>query len=198
MAAPKRAIDQCRSAAEDSPLSSDEAEIRHALTQLVGLKLASAGRAADMRMFQFGTMRPAPKSDIPALRDKPRGLIGDFALHVQCPWRIETDNKILTGRSDLWEPVDSPDGFSYDDWDYEADGNLQDHVIEQFISNSDNAIVETIDTRSNGAFTLALNDGYALVVFPSGSVGEDWRFFRPGTDESHLVVSGGAIERDDS
>ena len=84
-----------RSAAEDTPLSSEESEIRHALTRLVGLNLASAGRAADMRMFQFGTMRPARKSDLPALKNKPRGLIGDFALHVQCLWRIETDNKIL-------------------------------------------------------------------------------------------------------
>jgi hypothetical protein len=151
-----------------------------------------------MRVLHFGTIRPALKSDLPSRKNKPRGSIGDFALHIQCPWRIESDNRILTGRSDLWEPVDRPEGSSYVDWDYEIDGNLQDQLIAQFISNNDNLLVETISVQPNCSFTLAFRCGYRLVVFPSGSIGEDWRLFRPDSDEPHLVVSGGAIERDDS
>jgi hypothetical protein len=150
-----------------------------------------------MRVLHFGTMRPAPISDLPSLKNKPRGSIGDFALHIQCPWRIETDHKILTGRADLWEPLERPEGFSYDEWDYERDGNVQDRRIEQFMTNNDNLLVESITIQSNSSFTIAFNSGYRLVVFPSGSTGEDWRFFRPNSDESHLVVSGGAIERHD-
>jgi hypothetical protein len=141
--------DRGRSAAEDSPLTSDEVEIRRSLTQLIGLKLAVARRAADMRVLHFGTIRPALKSDLPSRKNKPRGSIGDFALHIQCPWRIESDNRILTGRSDLWEPVDRPEGSSYVDWDYENDGNLQDQLIAQFISNNDNLLVETISVQPN-------------------------------------------------
>lgn len=151
-----------------------------------------------MRVLDFGTMRPAPKSDLPSLKDKPRGSIGDFALHIQCPWRIETDNTILTGRSDLWEPLERLEGFSYDDWDYETDGNLQDQLIEHFMSNNDNLLVETVNSQSNCTFTLAFSGGYKLVVFPSGSTGEDWRLFRPGSGESHFVVLGGSVEREDS
>jgi hypothetical protein len=86
---PSVPADGQRSAAEDSPLTSDEVEIRRSLTQLIGLKLAVARRAADMRVLHFGTIRPALKSDLPSRKNKPRGSIGDFALHIQCPWRIE-------------------------------------------------------------------------------------------------------------
>jgi hypothetical protein len=60
-----------------------------ALSQIIGLPLTAARRAADMRTFQFGTLRPVD-----------RGSVGDFALHVQCPWRIEGPDGIVTGRSD--------------------------------------------------------------------------------------------------
>ncbi|MEZ6132404.1 MAG: hypothetical protein R3C59_27385 [Planctomycetaceae bacterium] len=187
-----------RSAAKDSPLISDDAEIRRALTQLVGLKLAVARRGADMRVLHFGTMRPSPVSTLPSQRDRPRGSIGDFALHIQCPWRIETDDKILTGRTDLWEPLEWPGGFSYDEWDYERDGNVQDLLMENFMANNDCLLVVSVTVQSHCSFTITFNGGHRLLVFPSGSTGEDWRFFRPDSDESHLVVSGGSIERDDS
>jgi hypothetical protein len=165
---------------------------------LIGLKLSIASRAADMRVLHFGTIRPAAESILPSRKSKPRGSVGDFALHIQCPWRIETDDRIITGRADLWEPLERPEGFSYDDWDYHRDGNVQDHLIDQFMSNTDNLFVESVTIQSNCSFTIAFKGGYRLVVFPSGSTGEDWRFFRPDADESHLVVSGGAIERGDS
>ncbi len=179
-------------------MTGDKDELRLALTPLIRQKLSVARRAADMRVLHFGTLRPAPKSDIPLLKNKPRGSIGDFVLHIQCPWRIETEDSILTGRSDLWEPCERPDGFSYADWDYERDGNLQDQLLDHFFLNNDKPVVESVSIQSNCAFTLAISGGYRLVVFPSGSIGEDWRLFRPGTEEPHLVVSGGAIERDDS
>ena len=98
---------------------SDLTKIRTALTALIGLPLAAAYRTVDMRVFHFGTMRPAAPSRIPSLKNRPRGSVGDYALHVQCPWRFETENEILTGRSDLWEPITQSDDFSYDEWDYE-------------------------------------------------------------------------------
>jgi hypothetical protein len=76
-----------------------------ALSQIVGLPLTAARRAADMRTFQFGTLRPVDG-----------GSVGDFALHVQCPWRIEGPSGIITGRLDLWEQVE--DNVPFDEnWD---------------------------------------------------------------------------------
>lgn len=86
-----------------------------ALSQIIGLPLTEAGRAADMRTFEFGTLRPGDRG----------GSVGDFALHVQCPWRIERPDGIVTGRLDLREPV--TDNVPFDEnWDYEKWPNLQD------------------------------------------------------------------------
>src|SRR5262249_25646643 len=85
-----------------------------ALRQIIGLPLTAVRRAADMRTFQFGAMR---------LVDG--GFVADFALHVQCPWRIEGADGIVTGRSDLWEPAEENTPFD-ENWDYELSPNLQD------------------------------------------------------------------------
>src|SRR6266849_1572963 len=71
-----------------------------ALSQIIGLPLTATRRAADMRTFQFGTLRPVD-----------RGSVGDFALHVQCPWRIEGPDGIVTGRMDPWEPLEENSPF---------------------------------------------------------------------------------------
>ncbi len=52
-----------------------------------------------MRVLHFGRIRKIEK-----------GTVSEYALHIQCPWRIEGPEGIVTGRSDLWEPAeDSPD-----------------------------------------------------------------------------------------
>jgi hypothetical protein len=45
-----------------------------------------------------------------------------------------------------------------------------------------------------GGVTFQLSGGYRLVLFPAGIRGEDWRFFRPNTDDPHFVVAGGQVE----
>lgn len=90
-----------RYAAKNTLLIHDNAEILRTITELIGLKLAIARRAADLCVLHFGTMRLTPESIIPSTKDKPRGMVGDFALHIQCSWRIESDAEIVTGHSDL-------------------------------------------------------------------------------------------------
>jgi hypothetical protein len=70
-------------------------EISTYFHSIVGLRLAVVNRAADLRVFQFGTLR----EDAGRTR-------ADFALHIQCPWRLEQGSHIITGRSDLWEPAE--------------------------------------------------------------------------------------------
>ncbi len=50
-----------------------------ALEPLVGLPLSIARSAADMRVFHFGKVRPAANG---------KGTVGEYALHIQCPWRL--------------------------------------------------------------------------------------------------------------
>jgi hypothetical protein len=171
-----------------------QARIALWLCPLVGLKLSIARRAGDLRNFQFGPIRAID-----------RGTVGELALHIQCPWRIEGADGIVTGRSDLWEPIEVGDDFDWDTWDYETDGNLQDERIgallgghdaqtRSFINQTDDVlIVEDVQADFGGGAAITLSGGYKLVLFPAGSRGEDWRIFRPGADEEHFVIWGGAV-----
>ena len=171
-----------------------ETEIKRALLQLVGLQLGTIRRVADMSVWHFGTMRPAPESSLPFFRDKPRGTVGEFALHIQCPWRPETNDGIVTGRSDLWEPVVPLEDSLVNDWNYERDGNLQDARIKDFLAGSSGIVAEYVELQLHGSFTIVFSSGHRLVVFSSGAKGEAWRLFRPATDQLHFVISGGRIE----
>jgi hypothetical protein len=164
------------------------------LTPLVGLRLVIARRAADLRNFQFGQVR--------ALKS---GTVGDHALHVQCPWRFEGPDGILTGLSDLWEPAEVSENVDWDSWHYDRDENLQDRQLgtllgsydpatRSFVNQTEYLVVEEVRADNCGGATIRLSGGYRLVLFPAGIRGEDWRLFRPGTDEPHFVVAGGRVE----
>ncbi len=165
------------------------------LKPLIGLGLSISQRAADMRIFGFGSLRQHRK-----------GTVGEFALHIQCPWRLEGPEGIITGRADLYEPAEEPDeSFDWDSWDYQKDGNRQDKRVADLLRGSDlrtrspvnvteSLIVEAIDADELCGVAITFSVGYRLILFPDSSKGEHWRFFRPGADLPHFVVSGLGIE----
>lgn len=168
--------------------------IRH-LEPLIGLRLAVARRAADMRVLHFGQMC-----------DVDGGTVGDYAMHIQCPWRLEGPTGIVTGRSDLWEPIQPMGDGSRATWTYES-GNLQDLRMQAFLGGRDATtgsaanlgsllVVESVAADDYGGAELRMSGGYRLVVFPAGIHGEDWRVFRPTRDDPHFVISGGKVETD--
>jgi len=162
-------------------------QVLTSLSQIIGLQLTAARRAADMRTFQFGTLRAVE-----------RGSVGGFALHVQCPWRIEGPDGIVTGRMDLWEPVDEDAPFD-EDWDYEKSPNLQDARLERWLAEHESALaVNSVDADEFGGASISLGQDFLLRIFPAGTRGEDWRLFRPKSGLPHLVISGGAVELDSS
>lgn len=140
---------------------------------LIGLKLSIARRAGDMRVFHFGGVTVAEDG---------RGSFGQFALHVQCPWRIEGPDGIVTSRTDLWQPADPDANIDWDTWDCDKDENLQDLRIASLLGGYDAAtrslihatdllVVEGVDPDEYGGATIS--GGYRLVLFPSGSAGEN-------------------------
>lgn len=173
---------------------------------LVGLKLSIARRAGDMRVLHFGPIREVESRLLSRRKSKSKkGTVGDFALHIQCAWRLEDENGIVTGRTDLWEAAEDNPDIDWDTWDYDKDENLQDKRLgsllggydpetRSFMNHNDLLVVENFQTDNYGGVTLFLSGGYRLVIFPAGSQGENWRFFRPGTEGNHLVISGGKIE----
>jgi hypothetical protein len=180
-------------------MSTTKVQIENHLRPLVGRKLSIARRAADMRGFHFGRVTVEETGDRSS---------GEFALHIQCPWRLEGPHGIVTGRTDLWEPGDPSENIDWDSWDYEKNPNLQDRRIGEllggydpntrsFVSDTEYLVVEKVEADEFGGLNLSLSGGYRLVVFPSGSVGEDWRLLQPHSRQRHFVVSGGAVKKFD-
>src|SRR5262249_40376687 len=81
----------------------------NAFDVLIGLRLSIVRRAADMLVLHFGDVRAHPSGE---------GTVGDYALHVQCSWRLDGPAGTVTGQGDLWEyagPGERPRNWSYDD-----------------------------------------------------------------------------------
>jgi hypothetical protein len=162
------------------PLSSD-------LGPLVGLKLNVAGHAADMRTFGF--MTPVTVTELPA---------EEWALHIQCPWRMEIPGEIVTGSADWWRTEDGSD--PPEDWDPATGGSLQALRLREIFEDTrpmkgplrnrtERFIVTEVNVSTSGDLAIGLTDGLRICVFPSGCRGEFWRVFKRGSD-SHIVCEG--------
>lgn len=167
-------------------------QIEHSLAPLVGLPLWDSGRAADLAWFAIGERRT-----VKDFRGEPKE-VGEYALHVQCGWRITQNDKVLVGRSDLYYPAgysrerpDIPDNFN---WDVQG-ANRQDELIRALFQGGTNQFrVLGVETGSAASFTIALEGNLSLQVFPQDSSAfEYWRLFRPYRDEPHFVVTGQGI-----
>jgi hypothetical protein len=144
-----------------------------------------------MRVFHFGE-----------IREVDRGTIGQYALHIQCPWRIDGPNGIITGRLDLWEHASGK--AMPDEWEPSTDDNLQDLRLGELLGSYDaktrshvnitkRLVVERVQASNVGDLDITLSGGYRLLVFPAGSKGESWRIFEPDKDSPHFVVEGNEV-----
>jgi|SRR5687767_6738852 len=190
-------------------MTSTKTEIKKHLDQLIGLPLSIARRAADMLVLHFGTIREVESRSLSGRRRKnKKGTVGDFALHIQCPWRLENSDGIITGRGDLYRSAETGEYFDAeldDDSFYKHGKNLQDRkmgellqgiepVTDSYMNVTNFLIVEKTEADNFGEATIYLSGGYRLRIFPSSSTGEHWRLFQGATDEKHFVVEGSVIE----
>ncbi len=146
---------------------------------LKGMRLAASFLAADMRVFHF------------CLPEEGYTLTTALCLHIQCPWRIEQDDRIITGRYDYWEPLTDIDGDELETWDPDKDGNLQAQIMESFLKEP--IFVSDVRYAGCGGIILDFSNHTKLTLFPQGAKAEDWRLFRKDQETPHLVVSGGEI-----
>ncbi len=151
----------------------DSESISAELALLVGLPCWYAGVSAGMFQAAFGGKHER-KSQLGVSR-----TVGDFALHVQCAWRVASRDSIICGFAD----------------DVEADGDpsvsrFLSAAIERFLA--DEPIVESVGPVVAGGFALALSNGLSIEVFPTlGAPDQDlefWRLLRPAWPGPHFVV----------
>jgi hypothetical protein len=158
-------------------------KIQNAVNVLVGLPMWSLGRAADLVWFEFGNRRT-----VKGYKGEEKE-VGDYALHVQCPWRITSAESILIGRGDIFCTPEETNEPTPADFDWQK-GNRFDRIVQQLLAHESRRhfIVQAVEAGGAGSLAVEFEYGYTLETFPHDSEsGEHWRFFKPFTDEPHLV-----------
>lgn len=113
----------------------------------------------------------------------------NYSLHLQCPWRIRKENKILLSNVDIYELAM---GYNEEDgeWD-DTKRNVFDEIVQQ--NQWKGKIVENIAVTEVYDLKIFLSDSFVIECFVNDLRGECWRFFQKGVKE-HLVITGIGIE----
>ncbi|MDC7722793.1 hypothetical protein [Priestia megaterium] len=168
--------------------------IRSQIGKLIGLNLQYAGRASNLFWLGFGEL-------ISVTRRGKTEELAEYALDIQCSWRIIKDNKILVGSRDFYSPRTGWNQEN-DDFDWDVQGNNRfDERIESFIENTkEHVAVERVEPDEVGGLKIFLSQGYLLEVFPDTSEDDEysefWRFFNRRENSPHFVVTGNGTENE--
>ncbi len=140
-----------------------KAAISEILGRLVGLPLWSVGRAG-IEWFHFGRCRI-----VASIRGGTRE-VGEFALHLGCPWRlIGRDSELLACHES--EP----------------------EVLAQLTSPP--LVCCGVHAGDDGGFEMVFAGGERLQVEPGDAdCLEYWRLFQPGLGQPHFVVGPSGID----
>jgi hypothetical protein len=160
--------------------------IHKALTPLVGLPLRSVGRDSILLWLHFGEMHEV------AARGRGTKNVGDWAIQVQCSWRLCRRGRIEVAYRDYYF---SPDGDALNDWETPGKSRF-DQQAASLVAGFETTAPQVLSftTDDVGGFSLALSGDYRLDVFPDDSNSDDssehwlWRLFAPGSDREHFVA----------
>lgn len=166
--------------------------IRAALSPLESLPLWSITRAADMLSIQFGERHPAPTER------NPERVVGAYALHVSCAWRLSGTTGVITGVDDLYVPADDTD----EDFQWDRPGKaLADLRLRTWVAAhaASPLAVEQITVDRCGGFVLQFPQTFAFEVFPVAGADpsvlrEMWRLLQPARESAHFVYLDHGIE----
>ena len=165
-------------------------QVQKALQVLIGKPLWSSGRAADLEWFQFGQRRTVKGASGDTKE------VGEYALHVQCAWRIRHGDQVIVGSRDLYYPPEESDDRLKDlDWEVQGANRRDKRVAELFQNETRQFLARDVEVGEAGSFTIVLDNAYALDVFPDDSLSDEhWRIFKPYVEEPHFVVAGKGLE----
>lgn len=172
-----------------SSFSSMQQQIQDAASVLAAKSVWKCTRAADMACFQFGQRR-----QVKDVRGND-GDVGEYALHLQSPWRIVKDDRVLMAALDVYHPRRGHENDDGPEFDWEHAGNLLDERILTFFENGTREyVVEKVHAGHAGALRILLQGELWLEICPCDSRdGEHWRLFKPRSDREHFVVTGAGI-----
>jgi hypothetical protein len=164
------------------------------LDKLVGLNLRYAGRASNLFWLGFG-------EKILVTRRGKKEEVAEYALHIQCSWRIAKGYKIIVGSQDFYSPRTGLENENeHFEWNIQGN-NRFDERIESFIKDiNEHTIVERVDSDEVGGLKIFLSQGYLLEVFPNTSEDDEysefWRLFNRKEGSPHFVVTGNGVKNE--
>jgi len=155
--------------------------IQQALAPLVGLPFRHIGRATNLLWLHFGDLH-----EVPRWRGGTK-VVGDWAVHVQCPWRLIQRGQILVGYHDFYY---TPDGDTPEDWDVVGKTRFDiaaSTICAEFAKTP--PVVASVQVDDVGGFSVHFIGEFRLDVFPdeSDDTSEHWRIFQPSVDSKHFV-----------
>jgi hypothetical protein len=160
-------------------------ETLKALAQLVGLCLCKSRNFCATRHFYFGSVVQSRRR--PSIR---------YTLGLECPWRIETGDQVVTGSEDY---IVRADDNSDPEWEAGAPGgHLQDQKLRDFLGEMIDGdivavgtqhIVQSVDADSVGGFRIGFSSGYTLATFPSTAREMEW-ILLPASGDSLMLING--------
>ena len=163
------------------------------LSKILGLKLQNAGRASNLFWLGFGEM-------ISITKRERTDTVAEYALNIQCSWRICKGKRILVASRDFYSPFSEWDEANGDfDWDVQG-SNRFDELIKSLLKRvQGNIIVESIDSDEVGGLKVFLSEGFVLEVFPDSTQDDEysefWRFFNRKNTSPHFVVTINGIDK---
>ena len=151
---------------------------------LVGLKLNCFGRAADMAWFAFCS----------ASIDAEYSPCIEYDLHIQCPWRLIIDKRIISGYSDIFCPGER---FTLEEWESQTEKHFSydersvfDESVYAFRKAKSALIVTDAQLKECNDLLIRFNDSACLQIFVDQSIteAEQWRLFNVNSIKENYVV----------
>ena len=132
---------------------------------ILGQPLWDCGRVADLLWLHFGNRH------VSTMRSGATREVGDYALHVQCAWRIVCRRRIVAASDrEPFERIDTD--------------------LSAFVREHCPALVERVVADDDGGLSISLAGGCLVEVSPYDDSDEQWRLLQPGHSAPHLVLFG--------
>lgn len=159
------------------------------LMPLINTRLLDIGRAHTLEWIIFRSPDTIDGKSVTPI---------EYAINIQCTWRITGPEGIVVASDDLYFRAGSDPFYDLENFDWAEQGsNRSDERTSLFKDNiSQKAFfVTSIVADAIGGLSILFNEDYSIDIFPANSLDREyWRFFKRHSTDGHFVVSGKGIE----
>ncbi|UPA30836.1 hypothetical protein L0P85_01470 [Terrisporobacter glycolicus] len=135
------------------------------------------GRCSDMIWISFG-------KELLIMNYKNQEVKkSEYEFHIQCPFRISKNNKVILGNYDIYTLLD--DSIS-DDWDV-IGSNRYDKILNEILLPMLPLKVNKVNYSKIGDIEILLEDNIVINIFVNSSdLDEEWRFINNHTGNHYV------------